>query len=188
MRINKLLSNPKIDPLKNVALFAILILCFHFLFRYWAYDFHYWPINRLVHAVNEFLANLLFNNSVWTLNRLTNLDFTIDIGLRKIYILNGYVGVNYGCSGFKQFLQWIVLMTFFPGPWRNKIWFIPTGIIVVHLVNIFRISFLTVILVFGASQETWDFAHDYILRPFFYVIMFAMWVIWVEYIKKENSK
>jgi len=70
----------KYGSLKNVALFTLLILGFHFFNRYWAYDLHYWPIKNLVDPVYEFLANLLFKNSVWALNHLTNLDFTFDTG------------------------------------------------------------------------------------------------------------
>ncbi|MFK5856651.1 MAG: exosortase/archaeosortase family protein [Bacteroidota bacterium] len=126
------------------------------------------------------MANLLYNNSVWALKHLTTYEFTTDNALKTIYIGKGYVSVNHGCSGFKQFLQWIVLMVFFPGPWKHKLWFIPAGLVVVHLVNVFRISSLSIILEYNQSQSFWDFSHDWILRPFFYVVMFGMWVIWVE--------
>ena len=178
MNIKEILSNKKLKPLINVAIFAILILGFHFFFRWWAYDLAYWPLKSVVDPTYEFLANLLYNNSVWALQHLTTYDFTTDAALREIYFGPGYVGVNYGCSGLKQFLQWIVLMGFFPGPWKHKAWFIPLGLLVVHVVNIFRISSLSVLLLYYPNQ--WDFTHDYILRPFFYVVMFAMWVIWVE--------
>ena len=181
MKIVQLLKNKQLKPLINVAIFAILILGFHYFFRWWAYgDNKYWPIEGLVMPIYEFLANLLYNNSVWALQHLTNYEFTTDDSLRTIYIGKGYVAVNYGCSGFKQFLQWIVLMTFFPGPWKHKAWFIPTGLLVVHLVNVFRITSLSVFLVYNQSQTDWDFTHDWILRPFFYVVMFGMWVFWVE--------
>jgi len=28
--------------------------------------------------------------------------------------------------------------------------------------------------------EYWDFVHDWIVRPFFYVVMFMLWVWWNE--------
>ena len=69
-------------------------------------------------------------------------------------------------------------MTFFPGPWKHKAWFIPLGLVVIHLVNIFRISGLSILLIY--FPEHWQFTHDYIWRPFFYVVMFLLWVWWVE--------
>lgn len=185
-KIIDLYNDKRITPLINVALFAILILGFHYFFRWWAHgDDKYWPIAGLVMPIYESLANLLYENSVWALSHLTGYEFTSNTELRKIFIGEGYVEVSYGCSGFKQFLQWIVLMTIFPGPWKQKLWFIPAGLLIIHIVNIFRISFLSVILNYGATQTQWDFTHDWILRPFFYVVMFGMWVFWVEKIKKD---
>lgn len=176
-----------VTPLLDIAIFVILILGFHFFFRWWAYGENiYWPVETLVMPVYDFLSNLLFQNSVWVLQHFTNYDFTTDDTVRKIFVLNGYVGVNHGCSGFKQFLQWIVLMVFFPGSWKHKLWFIPLGLFVIHAVNIMRITSLSAYLCYNPSQANWDFAHDYILRPFFYVVMFLMWIIWNE--KIRNNK
>ena len=183
MNIKQLLSNKQIKPLINVAIFAILILGFHFLFRWWAYDLSYWPIHGLINPTYEFLTNLLYNNSVWALEHLTTYKFSTDDNLREIFLGAGSVGVNFGCSGLKQFLQWIVLMGFFPGPWKKKLWFIPSGLIIIHLVNIFRISGLSILLDY--YPQHWQFSHDYLFRPFFYVVMFGMWIIWVEKFKKK---
>jgi len=182
----KLTSN--ITPLINVAIFTILILGFHFFFRWWAYgDNKYWPIEGLIAPVYDFLANLLYNNSIWVLHHLTNYDFTTSDELRTIYLGKGYVGVGYGCSGLKQFLQWIVLMSFFPGPWKHKAWFVPLGLLIIHIINVMRITMLSTYLHYEPSQTSWTFAHDYLLRPFFYVVMFLLWVVWVErFVEKKT--
>ena len=178
MTLKEIKSNKQLAPLINVALFAILLLVFHYLFRYWANHLHYWPIITTVGEINQFLMKLLYDNSLWALQHLTTFDFTTDPETRTFLFGSGSVYVSVGCSGFKQFLQWIVLMLFFPGPWKHKLWFIPAGLIVTHLVNIFRIDVLVIILDY--FPQYWKFTHDWILRPFFYVIMFGMWVIWVE--------
>lgn len=179
MKIKDIISSRQLTPIINVALFAILIFSFHYFFRWWAYgENKYWPIEGIVTPIYEFLTNLLYENSVWALKHLTNYSFTNNDEFRVIYLAEGGVAVNYGCSGFKQFLQWIVLLTFFPGPWKHKLWFIPAGLVVIHLVNIFRIDSLVIILDY--FPQYWKFTHDWLLRPFFYVVMFGMWVIWVE--------
>lgn len=170
------LRSPRLRPLLDVALFGFLILGFHFFFRFWAYKLHYAPLEAVVMPVYDFLTNLLFHNSVWALKHLTNYTFTTHG--RDILMGTGYVGVHYGCSGLKQFLEWIVLMTFFPGPWKHKAWFIPMGLVIIHLVNVFRIAGLSILL--NYYPEHWQFTHDYIYRPFFYVVMFLLWVWWVE--------
>jgi exosortase/archaeosortase family protein len=76
-------------------------------------------------------------------------------------------------------------MLFFPGPWIHKLWFIPLGLIITHLVNVFRIDSLVIILDY--YPQHWHFTHDYILRPFFYVVMFGLWVFWVEKITPQKK-
>lgn len=169
--------------LKDSLLFFILILGFHFLFRFWAYHLNYWPLDAEITQVSGLLANIVFRNSSWILKHLTNYSFSLRGN--SIFVGNGFVGVNEGCSGLKQFLQWIVLMVFFPGPWKHKLWFIPSGLVVLHLVNIFRISALSALLLY--LPEHWKFMHDWIFRPFFYVVMFVMWVLWVEKFKSSRK-
>ena len=176
MNIRSLSHEKRFRPFRDVVFFFVLILGFHFLFRFWAYHLHYQPLQAIVMPVYGFLTRLLFNNSVWVLKHLTHFQFSTQGN--NIVMGAGHVGVHSGCSGLKQFLEWIVLMTFFPGPWKHKAWFIPLGLVVIHLVNIFRISGLSILLIY--FPEHWQFTHDYIYRPFFYVVMFAMWVFWVE--------
>ena len=186
MNLKPILQNKRYRPLIDVATFGVLILGFHFFFRFWAYQLHYWPIHNFLTPIYEFLTQLLYDNSVWALKHLTPYDFTFLNDKREIWYTagRGYVAVHYGCSGLKQFLQWIVLMTFFPGPWKKKLWFIPLGLVIVHLVNIFRISGLSVVLIY--IPHDWQFIHDYIYRPFFYVVMFSLWVWWVEKFRDSN--
>lgn len=168
----------------DIVLFSFLILGFHFFFRFWAYHLHYWPFQTIVMPVYDFLTNLLFHHSVWVLRHLTHYSFTTHG--RDILIGSGYVGVHPGCSSLKQSLEWIVLMTFFPGPWKHKVWFIPLGLVVIHVVNILRISGLSILLIY--YPEHWKFTHDYIWRPFFYVVMFLLWVWWVEKFRSRKPK
>ena len=182
MNIKSFFHEKRFRPFFDIALFAFLILGFHFLFRFWAYHLHYQPFQAIVMPVYKFLTNLLFHNSVWALRHLTSYSFTTHG--RDILMGAGHVGVHSGCSGLKQFLEWIVLMTFFPGPWKHKAWFIPLGLVVIHLVNIFRISGLSILLIY--FPEHWKFTHDYIWRPFFYVVMFLLWVWWVEKFRNKS--
>jgi exosortase/archaeosortase family protein len=141
---------------------------------------YYWPIHDPLMPLYDRLSDLLYYNSKWVLQHFTSYDYMyVDPDRRIIYVPdNSYVQVNHGCSGLKQFLQWLVLMTFFPGPWKKKLWFIPLGLIITHLVNVFRISGLSVVVIYWPQH--WHFIHDYVYRPFFYVVMFGLWVWWVE--------
>jgi len=76
-------------------------------------------------------------------------------------------------------------MLLYPGPWKHKLWFIPVGVFIVHLTNLFRIIGLSVVLI--NYSDYWKFSHDNLFRPFFYVVIFIMWVIWVEYFYKKKK-
>jgi exosortase/archaeosortase family protein len=88
------------------------------------------------------------------------------------------MNVNESCSGFKQMWQVLVLFLFFPGPWKHKLWFIPMGMFSMFLVNVLRIVGLSFAMIYWPEQ--WDFIHLWILRPFYYVVIFILWVLWVE--------
>ena len=33
---------------------------------------------------------------------------------------------------------------------------------------------------------TWNFAHMWVLRPFFYVVIFTEWLVWVQYFRNKT--
>ncbi len=180
--MKQLISNVKVllkkNPfLKDVLLFAVLILGFHFFYRAWANWWHFWPIKEFMASLRSFLSYQVFVQSIWIDKHILGLNLVID-GMTMRFPDHGYITINSSCSGFKQFMQFIVLMVFFPGPWKHKLWFIPLGVFVVHLTNLFRIVGLSIVTVNWV--EHWHFSHDYLFRPFFYVVMFLMWVFWVE--------
>jgi len=62
---------------------------------------------------------------------------------------------------------------------RQSLWFIPAGWLIMFYTNVFRIIALSLVLM--RKPEYRDFSHDWILRPFFYVVIFALWGWWVEW-------
>ncbi len=122
------------------------------------------------------LAHITFLVSSWLLQHVFVLEHTTEGD--AMYFDAGYVAINSGCSGLKLFYQFTFLMLFFLGPWKKKLWYIPMGVFIVFLTNLFRIIILSYTLYWWPEQ--WDFVHTWILRPFFYVVIFALWVYWVE--------
>jgi len=175
----------KLQPLIDVAIFAIIIVFFHYI---WWHGFKSFLQNfAAFNQVEAFLAHQIFLPSSWIVEHVLNYNITTSENTLYFPELNGYVAVEGSCSGLKQFYQWTILMILFPGPWKKKLWFIPAGLLTIHIVNIFRIVILSVIVVHWPQQ--WDLIHMWILRPFFYVVIFAMWVLWVEKIRGgENAR
>ncbi|NOR88311.1 MAG: hypothetical protein GQ527_11950 [Bacteroidales bacterium] len=171
----------KLEPMVDVAIFITITLVIHFSYRYWAAHAYY-PITDLIASMHDHLSQRVFVESSWFIQNIFGMEITtID---RTMYWANdGYISINHGCSGLKQMIQFALLMMIFPGPWRHKLWYIPLGIFIVHLTNLFRIIGLAVVLV--SVPDYWKFSHDYLFRPFFYVVIFSLWVYWVEKLKNK---
>ena len=174
----------KLQPLVDVFIFMVIIIFFHKLWWDWGLKdllLNYFSFAKL----EKVMARQVFLPSSWFVEHVIGYDIKT-LNTTLYFPNNGYIEVNGSCSGLKQFYQWIFLMVLFPGPWKKKLWYIPIGLIVIHLTNIFRIIALSVIVM--EWPQYWTFSHDWILRPFFYVVIFIMWVIWVEKFRTKPKK
>jgi exosortase/archaeosortase family protein len=164
-----------------------ILLVMHFAWRFWANQLHYhlFGIDMEPGGAYAALVRIVVNQSAWFITHVLNIDFNLN-GNTFLFANNNFVTVNSSCSGLKQFYQLIGLMIFYPGPWRKKLWFIPLGVVVMHLTNLFRIIGIAVVL--QHIPEHWKWLHDWAFRPFFYVVMFSMWVWWTEKLAKKKKE
>ncbi|HNQ83475.1 MAG TPA: archaeosortase/exosortase family protein [Bacteroidales bacterium] len=184
--LNKSIKKYKLYVLKDVIIFIIITLAVHFTYRFWVNILDYWPVNPLMHRAHDFMSSVVYNQSSVIIGNILNIPFTEGEN-RFFYFENtGFIAINESCSGLKPMLQFLLLMIIFPGPWKHKAWFIPMGLVIVHLTNLFRISGLAVVTI--TLPEYWDFAHDNIFRPFFYVVIFLLWVWWAEKFRPRFAK
>jgi exosortase/archaeosortase family protein len=191
-QVKAIINKYHLYAFRDVAIFMAILMFFHFLFKIFASDI---SAMQFFNDSSDWLAEKVFTTSRWILEKLNvnvtsfdQLNIDGNVRSRVFYYAenNGYVSVNHSCSGLKQFYQWIVLMLLYPGPWKHKLWFIPFGLIIIHIVNLFRIVGMTFVTI--NVPQHWDFIHDYVMRPFFYVVMFALWVWWNEkFYHKPNT-
>ncbi|MBU1349250.1 archaeosortase/exosortase family protein [Patescibacteria group bacterium] len=167
----------------DVALFAIITYGFHEL---------WWEFARVIKSYTvinvtaDWLAEQVFHSSLWINRNILGLHVTTEYPNYMWFSNGGYVQVVESCSGLKQFYQILVLFVLFPGPWKHKLWFIPMSIVIMHGVNILRIVILSAVVLW--RPDYWDFIHDWVLRPGFYVVIFGLWVVWVERFRSESLK
>lgn len=181
-QLNHFVRKYQLQALREVLIFSVITIGFHYLFRaFSASIMSTWPIP----AISGFTVDLLFKNSLWFNVNVLGMDITT-VDTTLFFRDCGYIHINHSCSAVKQFLQWLALMTLYPGPWKHKLWFIPVGIVVLHFTNIFRIVGLSVVLLQWPAY--WDWSHDWVFRPFFYVVIFSMWVFWAERFSKRSLK
>ena len=100
--------------------------------------------------------------------------------------IDGSIGVWIGdpCNGITLFALFFIFMLAYPGPVLKKLWYIPLGLIIIHFVNIIRISALTIIV--DIDPNWLDFNHNYTFYVFVYSAVFALWYFWAFKLSGEK--
>ena len=182
LHFNKFYAGP-FGFVVDIALFAIITYTFHVLW----WDFaQFIKSFTFVNATADWLAGQVYIVSLWINRNLLGMHITTEDPNTMWFSNGGYVAVEESCSGLKQFYQILVLFILFPGPWKHKLWFIPMSIVIMHIVNILRIVILSVMVLW--KPEYWDFVHEWVLRPGFYVVIFLLWVWWVEGFRVKRGR
>ena len=61
----------------------------------------------------------------------------------------------------------LIIMIFADGRWKNKLWFIPTGLLICFFINILRTT--TLALIIKDHREIFPFMHHYVLKYLYYI-------------------
>ena len=151
----------------------------------WYMFYHLWinPHTRL----DLFMINVLITHSSALLELLGYplIEYPYDEIYRTMGI-DGSNGVWIGdsCNGLNLFATFSIFILSWPGPWKRKLWFIPAGMLIIHLINIVRIAMLSII---ALHHPRWlDFNHTYTFQIIAYLLIFIMWMWWANRIGKEK--
>ena len=194
-------KDPKNESSVNVGLFILLIISFHFLYLGWQ-GLEYWPVKSAIDGLMLWSVEMVFGQACWILDTVFRIDITTVSANRLIGAIDRAGGwarivVAPECASLKQWLHWLFLMVLFPGPWKHKLWFIPAGLVIIEWTNVVRICGILVmqmiwpnihIRFMGEDINTFHLAHDYIFKLFFYLVIFLMWMLWVEKFKSKHTK
>jgi exosortase family protein XrtF len=88
------------------------------------------------------------------------------------------LAVYEGCNGINTIIIFLAFVFAFGPPGIRLLWFIPLGILVIHLANLLRIS-----LLFFVAEHRPDFMyffHKYLFTASLYVVIFLLWITWVK--------
>jgi exosortase/archaeosortase family protein len=61
---------------------------------------------------------------------------------------------------------------------KTILWFLPAGLLIIHIANLLRIMFLFFVAIY--MKEYLYFTHKYLFTAMLYVIVFGLWVWWVK--------
>jgi len=104
--------------------------------------------------------------------------------------INGFRSIYMGisCLGITLMGVFIALIVSFPGKLKHKLWFIPSGLIIIQLLNILRVFTLTLLDYYG-FEHTFNeynflgilkFNHHDLFNFFIYIVIFGMFVIYIN--------
>ncbi len=118
----------------------------------------------------------------FALYEVTSPDLRWQIGIADSV---GLLQVGAPCDGLVLFALFAVFIAAFPGPKRRKLWFIPLGILLIHLANLLRVVSL-VIIQYNRPQSL-KFNHDYTWTVLIYGFIFWLWYMWAVRLSQASS-
>lgn len=89
------------------------------------------------------------------------------------------VWVGTPCNGLKLFALFSIFIIAYPGKIKNKLWFIPAGILIIYWINVFRIMMLLKLI--SVNPELFQFNHNYTFTITVYSVIFILWIVWAKF-------
>jgi exosortase family protein XrtF len=105
----------------------------------------------------------------------------------RVIGISGVPGIEIvdGCNGIAAIGLFLGFIYAYPGAWLPRIFFSIFGITVIYLINVVRIVTLAWVQLYW--PQGFNFMHDYSTAAIFYIIIFILWMIWVNYGESFDS-
>lgn len=111
--------------------------------------------------------------------------FAIDtqLTMESVSFSNGHgCSIIAGCTAIKQFVMMTMILLCSRGRFIHKLWYLGVSIVVLIGYNILRLMVLTYVV--RDHEEMFEFMHIYVLKYIFYGLMFLLWLLWDEWLRK----
>lgn len=86
----------------------------------------------------------------------------------------------YSCMGYGLMSLWLALVIAFPSRWKQKIWPLIGGLILINLLNILRIGGLAMLYSEGKTEIFNWIDHHTLFNTVVYGVMFVFFVFWIR--------
>jgi exosortase family protein XrtF len=105
-----------------------------------------------------------------------------------VYESRAIVSVYEGCNGINVMVIFVSFLFSFGPVGKKMLWFMPLGLIIIHISNLARIALL--FLVSLKMPDYLYFSHKYLFTAFIYAVVLLLWVLWVKYtsVKPDHAK
>jgi len=174
--INKYLKlHQFVRLLINIAFLSTVWYIFYSFFRNKNFvDYFYEEITYLLTLSQLFVSKTL----------LTIIGYEVEIYGKTIKIVNSYgVHLDRGCLGRNVIGLFAGFILAYPAKIKSKLWYIPMGILIFFIVNVFRIMALSI--TDNCCRHILNFNHHIVFQYLTYFIIITMWVVWIRFFKKQ---
>lgn len=172
-------------PLKIPVVRFILVGTVMYLGMYFFYEFYINPNTN----IDEYIIDNLVGIGDFVL-RSIGYDLTTyePEPFRNRIGIEGSLGVFIGepCDGFILFALFLAFIVAYPGALKHKIWFIPLGILLIHLINALRV--IALVLIMRKHPQWLSFNHDYTFTIIVYAFVFLLWWVWINKFSSSGKK
>lgn len=134
----------------------------------------------------HYLLVFLIEPSVWVLNMLGFEAVVAQTRQIDMFDLEFNIFVRNYCLGVDMIYCFTALILSFPGKWKERLWFIPLGIIGIHVINIIRVVALCFSWLKWGTDGPID--HHDVYNVVAVSFIFLMFVQWVNRYKKEPAR
>ncbi|SFI35968.1 exosortase family protein XrtF [Halpernia frigidisoli] len=165
---------------------VILRFIFIYLFLLFAYQFY---LNYFENSPIDPFSKWVASQSSYCQNILGFKTELVDQA--KFHTTWFYVNENYisrmveGCNGISIMILFVAFIFVFYKGTKTFI-FTGIGLVIIHLMNVFRIALLNIILVKFPEYD--HMAHDYLFPAIIYGTIVVLWLVWVKYFVLKPEK
>lgn len=117
-----------------------------------------------------------------------NSETLVDDFAPKVRLLlddHSVLSIYEGCNGLNVMIIFVAFLVAYTGNTQRLLWFIPFGILMIHLMNLGRI----ILLFFVAEyyENYLYFTHKYLFTAVIYLGVLALWYWWIARLSKKPS-
>lgn len=164
----------------RIAKFLITLFSFY-VGWYLIYNLWLHPNEKL----DLFVIDITVTISKWILETL---GYTVFTGADRLIGVDGTGGLWIGdnCNGIALFALFAGFIIAYPGSWKKKVLYIISGILLIELLNVFRVVLLAILDTF--SRAWTEFNHTYTFTIVIYGCIFFLWMLWTNRISGTSLK
>lgn len=157
----------------------------------WALFYQFLRYSPFIHSLYEIATNSLTKSLLISSEFLLEIfGFETEISGKIMRIVGtGGIHLDRGCLARNLMGLFTGFIIAYPGSIKHKLWVIPAGLLVINILNVFRISGLAYLVL--RFPEYVDINHHVIFKYTVYFFIFLMWYFWIKHYsvsaKKKNS-